>query len=216
MRIPSEKAFVALDMGLTADERDTLLPVQDFDYHSEHAAHLVLTALRNGVNMDTLLETVDYRLAEVNAVRSLITTISPKTSASVIESFFWSIPLDYSDEDRIYLISAFLSFGESFSSLLVSFRNVNGGNVPDFVPVPWFSKFFIGEEALRDEGIVLQADVSMVLFGYWSIDEVVDFLVRNVDLKEVTKLRAAGVEDLDEIADMTELLPPDWLDEFFG
>lgn len=216
MKIPSEKSFEALDMGLSADESHALSGLHEPNYHSEHAAHLVLTAIRNGVNVDDILKVPDYNLVNSRIFKHLLQMVSPKTASSTLDSFFWSIPLEYSDEDRIYLASAFLSYGESFSSLLVSFRNANTSNVPETVPVPWFSRFFVGEKTLREEGIVLQADVSMVLFGYWGIEEVIDFLVRNVDLKEVTKLRAAGVEDLDEIADMTELLPPEWLEEFFG
>jgi hypothetical protein len=216
MRIPSEEAFAALEMGVTAKERDALSGHYSETYHSEHTAFLVLTALRNNVAMEAVLEVPDYNLDTFPAVKKMVMTVSPKTSVSKLESFFWSIPLDYDDEDRIYLISAFLTHGESFSSLLVSFRNANNTNVPEFVPVTWFQKFFDGEESLRDEGIVLQAEVSMVLFGYWDIENVIDFLVRNVDLKEVTKLRAAGIEDAEEIADITELLPAEWLDEFFG
>ena len=216
MRIPSEEAFAALGMRLSATEQDVLAGLQTPNYHSEHAAHLVVTALRNNVSMDTILNVNDSGLANLPTLKKLITTVSPDTSVEKIDSFLWSVPLAYTDEDRIYLASAFLSYGESFSSLLVSFRSANSTNVPDFVPVSWFKKFFDGEESLRDEGIVLQADVSMVLFGYWEIDGVIDFLVRNVDLKEVTKLRAAGIEDAEEIADITELLPAEWLEEFFG
>lgn len=216
MRIPSEEAFTALEMGLTAAEREALAGYYSHDYHSEHGAFLVLTALRNKVPMATVLKVRDTRLATPANLKQLVLTVTPKMAESKIDSFFWSIPLDYNDEDRIYLTSAFLTFGESFSSLLVSFRATNSGNVPDLVPVSWFRKFFDGEESLREEGIVLQADVSMVLFGYWEIESVIDFLVRNVDLKEVTKLRAAGIEDAEEIADITELLPAEWLDEFFG
>jgi hypothetical protein len=216
MRIPSKEAFEALDMGVTAVELGALDGRLDDSYHSEHAAYLVLTALRNDVPVSDIVKVPDYRLGTVGNVKKFITTVSPETAESKIDSFFWSIPLEYSDEDRIYLISAFLAYGESFSSLLSSFRAANSSNVPEFVPVAWFQKFFTGEESLRDEGIVLQADVSMVLFGYWEIADVIDFLVRNVDLKEVTKLRAAGIETAEEIADMTELLPPEWLDEFFG
>ena len=216
MRIPSMEAFKALDMGVTETEFAVLDGRMDDSYHSEHAAHLVLTALRNDVSVSTIFEVPDTRLGTVQNVKKFVTTVSPDTPESTIDSFFWSIPLDYKDEDRIYLISAFLAHGESFSSLLSSFRVANSSNVPEFVPVAWFKKFFTGEESLRDEGIVLQADVSMVLFGYWEIADVIDFLVRNVDLKEVTKLRAAGIETAEEIADMTELLPAEWLDEFFG
>jgi hypothetical protein len=216
MFIPSEEAFAALEMGLTANEKEILLGRYSKDHHSEHAAHLVLTALRNDVPLDKVLKVRDTKLEAFNNLKKLVLTVSPNTSDDKLESFFWSIPLEYNDEDRIYLISAFLNHGESFSSLLSSFRASNNGNVPDFIPVSWFQKFFDGEEALRDEGIVLSADVCMVLFGYWEIDGVIDFLVRNVDLKEVTKLRAAGIEDAEEIADITELLPAEWLEEFFG
>ena len=216
MRIPSKEAFAVLGSPLSANEWDALAGLHDEDYHSEHAAHLVVTALRNNVSIDNVLKLQDNKLDAYNDVKKFIRAINPELAEDKIDSFFWSIPVNYTIEDRIYLISAFMSHGESFSSLLVSFRNSNSSNVPELVPVKWFQKFFDGEESLRDEGIVLQADVSMVLFGYWGTDEVIDFLVRNVDLKEVTKLRAAGVEDLEEIADMTELLPSDWLDEFFG
>jgi hypothetical protein len=216
MKIPSQEAFAALEMGITANEQDALSGHYMSDYHSEHAAFLVLNALRNDVPMDSILKVHDYKLDAYADMKKFIRTVSPTTPENKVESFFWSIPLEYNDDDRIYLTSAFLTHGESFSSLLVSFRAANSSNVPDFIPVTWFQKFFDGEQALRDEGIVLQADVSMVLFGYWAIDGVIDFLVRNVDLKEVTKLRAAGIEDAEEIADMTELLPAEWLDEFFG
>ena len=216
MRIPSQESFAALKLELSADERDVLVPLSEPDYHSEHAAFLVLTALRNGVAVPEIFAAPDNHLEDPDRFKALLSTVSPSTPESAIDSFFWSVPLSFEDEDRVYLSSAFLSHGESFSSLLVSFRGANSSNVPEQVPVSWFQRFFDGEQSLREEGIVLQADVSMVLFGYWGIDEVIDFLVRNVDLKEVTKLRAAGVEDLNEIADMTELLPSDWLDEFFG
>lgn len=216
MIIPSPEAFAALEMDLTAEEQDVLSAHHSHNYHSEHAAFLVLTGLRNNVALPTLAKVSDTGLSTLPAFKKLVTTVSPETSLTKLESFWWSIPLSYTDEDRIYLLSAFLSHGESFSSLLVSFRSVNSSNVPDFVPFSWFQKFFDGENSLRDEGIVLQADVSMVLFGYWAIDGVIDFLVRNVDLKEVTKLRAAGIEDAEEIADITELLPAEWLEEFFG
>lgn len=222
MRIPSEEAFAALEMGVTATEQDVLAAHYATNYHSEHAAFIVLKALRNNFTIEDVLKADVDALDSTNAtkaykaVKKLLLMADPSLSDSKMESFFWSLPPDYRNEDRIYLMSAFLSYGESFSSLLVSFRNANNSNVPEYVPVTWFKKFFDGEESLRDEGIVLQADVSMVLFGYWDIDSVVDFLVRNVDLKEVTKLRAAGIEDAEEIADITELLPAEWLDEFFG
>lgn len=216
MRIPSQEAFLALDMDMSANERDILSAHYDSGYHSEHAAHLVLTALRNDVPLQEVVKTPDTRLGTLRNVQKLIHCVSPNTDERSIESFFWSLPQTSTDEDRVYLTSAFLSYGESFSSLLRSFRGNNRSNVPDFVPFSWFKKFFEGEQSLREEGIVLETDVSMVLFGYWGIDEVIDFLVRNVDLKEVTKLRSHGIEDLNEIADMTELLPAEWLEEFFG
>lgn len=216
MFIPSQEAFEALEMEMTAFERDVLSGHHSRNHHSEHSAFLVLTGLRNGVSISDILSVSDSHLDKFSNLKNMVLTVSPKTSVSKLESFFWSIPLNYNDEDRVYLTSAFLTYGESFSSLLVSFRNIPGTNVPDFVPVSWFNKFFKGEQSLRDEGIVLQADVMMVLFGYWNIDEVVDFLVRNVDLKEVVKIRAAGIEDAEEIADITELLPAEWLDEFFS
>lgn len=222
MRIPSEEAFAALEMGVTASELAVLNGHHSDNYHSEPAAYIILSALRNNVPMEKILPVRDDNLDNDDlvkayiSVKALLRIANPQLNDSKMESFFWSIPLNYNDEDRMYLISGFLSYGESFSSLLVSFRNANNTNVPDFIPVSWFKRFFDGEASLRDEGIVLQADVSMVLFGYWDIEGVIDFLVRNVDLKEVTKLRAAGIEDAEEIADITELLPADWLTEFFG
>lgn len=216
MIIPSQEAFEALDMDMTALEKDILSSRYSHNHHSEHSAFMVLTGLRNGISMEEIFQVPENVLTNFNSFKKFVLTVSPKTPVSKLESFFWSIPLDYSDEDRIYLTSAFLTYGESFSSLLVSFRNMANTNVPEFVPVSWFHKFFKGEQSLRDEGIVLQADVMMVLFGYWNIDEVIDFLVRNVDLKEVAKIRAAGIEDAEEIADITELLPAEWLDEFFN
>lgn len=216
MIIPSQEAFEALEMDMTAFEKDILGGHYTRNYHSEHSAFMVLTGLRNGVSISDIAAVPSSHLEKFSALKKLVLTVSSETSASKLESFFWSIPLDYNDEDRVYLASAFLTYGESFSSLLVSFRNMDSTNVPEFVPVSWFHKFFKGEDSLRDEGIVLQADVMMVLFGYWNIDEVIDFLVRNVDLKEVAKIRAAGIEDAEEIADITELLPAEWLDEFFN
>ena len=216
MRIPAPEAFAALEMDLTAEEQDVLSAHYTHNYHSEHSAFLILTGLRNGTPLKSFVTVAENGLDKFSNFKKLVDIVSPRMPLSKLESFWWSIPLSYTDEDRIYLLSAFLTHGESFSSLLVSFRSVNSTNVPDFVPVTWFQKFFDGEASLRDEGIVLQADVSMVLFGYWAIDGVIDFLVRNVDLKEVTKLRAAGIEDAEEIADITELLPAEWLEEFFG
>src|SRR5687768_1623467 len=142
MRIPSQEAFATLEMALTQNEQDVLSGQYSQSYHSEHAAHLVLTALRNNVSLDSIIKVKDTALDVANNMKKLVLTASPETDTAKVESFFWSIPLDYSDEDRIYLASAFLSHGESFSSLLVSFRSANSTNVPDFVPVSWFNKIF--------------------------------------------------------------------------
>lgn len=216
MRVPSKKSFTALEENITENEWNILNGNFSEDYDSEHVAYLFLTALRNGVPLTEAESAEDSKLVTSQRMQDLIRSVNPAATVNEIESFFWSIPLDADDDTRIYLTSAFLSYGQSFSSLLSSFRVSNNSSLPDFVPVAWFKKFFAGEASLREEGIVLQADVSMILFGYWTIDEVVDFLIRNVDLKEVTKLRSYGVEDLDEIADMTELLPSEWLDDFFS
>lgn len=216
MRIPSKQSFQALGMDISESEWTALEYHMSEEYQNEHAAHLALTAMRNGTSLVTFRAIGNADLKEYDAFKELMSHVAPGTKESVVQSFFWSIPLNYEDEDRIYLTSAFLSYGESFSSLLVSFRASNHSNLPESIPVAWFSKFFDGERQLREEGIVLSSEISMILFGYWTFDEVVDFLVRKVDLREVTKFTSYGITDVEEITDMSDLLPPEWLDDFFS
>lgn len=216
MRIPSKKSFETLEADLTDTEWAILSGEMEEEYENEYEAFLVLTALRHGESLNRIKTVPTQFLSSMDRFLELLNTVSPQTTADEGKSFFWSIPIDASDEVRLYLTTAFLSYGQSFSSLLVSFRSSNSANLPDFVPVSWFRKFFEGEKQLLEEGIVLQADISMILFGYWTYPEVIDFLVRRVDLKEVTKLTSYGLTDQQEIAEMTELLPSEWLDDFFG
>lgn len=216
MRIPSLASFKALDMEFSPAELAALDGEYSEDFHLEHAAHLIVTALRNGSTIEQVKSVPDFGLNDPDKMKAILSVVSPELTEDQKNSFIWSIPAAFTNEDRIYLTSAFLSYGESFSSLLSSFRQSSIDGMPDFVPVTWFKRFFDGEVSLREEGVVLQADVSMVLFGYWSTAEVIDFLVRNVDLHEVTKIRAAGVEDANEIAEMTELLPKEWMEDFFN
>lgn len=216
MRIPSKQSFQALGMDISESEWAALEYHMGEEYTNEHAAHLVLTAMRNGTPLVTLRTVGNSGLERYEEFKELMSHVAPDVEESVVQSFFWSIPLSYADEDRIYLTSAFLSYGESFSSLLVSFRSSNNANLPESVPVSWFAKFFDGERQLREEGIVLSSEISMILFGYWTFAEVVDFLVRKVDLREVSKFSSYGITDAEEITDMSELLPSEWLDDFFS
>lgn len=214
MLFPSRTTFESLECDIS-DYHWKIIDENASSGDSEYLASIVLSALENKVPVADILALPNFELSLHENFTETAKGANPKLTQADIDGVFWSVPTDYKNVDFQYILASFLRFGDNFPSLLISLRKASK-YIPHFIPVSWWVKFFAGEKALREEGIVLSLDISMVLFGKWTLTDVIDFLVRKVDMDTIMKLNSYGIDDLQEIADIDELLPPDWLDEFFN
>ena len=217
IRFPSERSFRAVPDFVDNE----MLRVEHFCdpvVDDEFTASLVLWVLRNmnpGETMDVCLEILSLDNTDVGFSNIVCCVLGWSSSEAADFEARWFTESTVFSENPRYVAALVAYYGENVMPLV---SVLSSPYIPEFIPLNLLGKFFKARSELRQEGVMLRNKTSLALCLHWSSDDIFGFL-RNqetADLEDVLRMRAAGVETVDEITQMREILPPEMLEELFG
>ncbi len=194
-------------------------PTTYSDTHAlaEYREALTEHAEAEGVSSERIAEAFNRSgLTDEQYFLQLMRTFTSCSSTEASMVFYWVVSMNFPEFEPEYFVGLYVLFGGENGVNLANLVK-NSPHVPDVVPMSTVSNFKATRKILREEGVAIESRTLLALCYFWSSEEILQFFIDGeTDYERVIAIRKSGAEDVSEVRELMDNLPPGFLDEFFS